>query len=369
MIQTNRQKQQTISIIMLLVFAILIVSQGCQRLPGSTTGKLLTTDDKFTDPKVLDRTLKRRGWKGFAHPLSATDKMGLDFAEGYQPGKIPVVFIHGLLSAPLTWHNTIAALSSSSKITDKYQFWTFRYPTGETYLKAAADLRTALSDSRVSFDPAGSDTALDQMVLVGHSMGGLVAKLQVVPSENRIWKAFSKVPIEELSLSQDDRSELQRIVSFEPLPFVDRVIFIATPHGGSSIVHRVIGKVARRLIEFPDAIRTNFDDVLDENEGAFKAKSTKIPTSLDHLSPRSSILIAIQQMEIAPEVELYSIIGMGTGIQAFSRGDGAVSRKSASLPGVVNETIVHAKHVDVHHHPDTIKELKRILNQSPSVSR
>ena len=118
---------------------------------------------------------------------------------------------------------------------------------------------------------------------------------------------------------------------FEPLLFVDHVIFIATPHGGSSVVHRVVGKVARRLIEFPETAQKEFDDFLDENKGAFKAKSKKIPTSLDHLSPKSSIMIAIQQLKIASDVELHSIIGTGTGIQSLSRGDGAVSRKSATL--------------------------------------
>ena len=366
MIRPYNQKQQAIGSIVLLIFAVLIVTQGCQRMPSSMSDKSLATDDNFTSPKELGRTLKMRGWKGFAHPLSGTGKMGLDFAEGYQPGKIPIIFIHGLLSDPLTWHETIASLRLDSKITDKYQFWTFRYPTGETYLKAAADLRTALTEAKVSFAPSGSDAALEQMVLIGHSMGGLVAKLQVTHSEQKLWQAFSKVPIKELSLSDADRVELQRIVFFKPLPFVDQVIFIATPHAGSSVVHRVIGKVARRLIEFPDKVRTDFDEVLDENEGAFKAKSTKIPTSLDHLSPRSSIMIATQQMEIAPDVELYSIIGTGTGIQAISRGDGAISRKSATLAGVIDETLVPAKHVDVHHHPVTIEKIKRILNSTSS---
>ena len=364
MIQPNNQKQQMLGRLMLLVFAILIVSHGCRGKSVSEVGNLPATDGGFTSPEELDRTLKQRGWNGFHHPLSSTDKMGLDFSEGYQAGKTPVVFIHGLLSDPLTWHDTISAMRSDPRISAKYQFWKFRYPTGETYLKAAADLRTALTDARDSFDPAGIDTAFDQMVLVGHSMGGLVAKLQVTHSEHKLWQAVSKVPISELKISAEDRSELERIVLFEPLPFVNRVVFIATPHGGSLLVHRVIGKIARGLVDFPEAVRSDFDDFLDENEGVFKGKSAKIPTSLDHLSPLSPIMIATQQMKISPNVELYSIIGTGSGIQAISRGDGAVSRKNASIPGVVDETFVPAKHVEIHHHRDTIKKIKSILNSS-----
>ena len=362
--QLNKYKQKLLSRILLFAAAIIIVGQGSVITSGQETGDVPATVNAFETPEELSRELKQRGWKAFTKPLSTDEKMGLDFAAGYQPGKIPVVFIHGLLSDPLTWHDTISALSLDTKITDKYQFWTYRYPTGETYLKAAADLRTALTKAKVSFDPDGSDAALNQMVLIGHSMGGLVAKLQITRSEQKLWEAFCKVPISELSISAEDRSELERIVLFEPLPFVDQVIFIATPHGGSSVVHRVVGKVARLLIEFPETVQTDFDDFLDENKGAFKAKSTKIPTSLDHLSPKSSIMIAIQQLEIATDVELYSIIGTGTGIQALSRGDGAVSRKSATLSGVIDETLVPAKHVDVHHHPVTIEKIKRILNQN-----
>ena len=361
--QLGNQKQKTLSRIVLLAFAVLSVSQGCHNTSGNRASDLRsTTDGEFTSPEELDRTLKKRGWNGFHHPLSTAGKMGLDFSEGYQAGKIPVVFIHGLLSDPLTWHQTISALRSDPEISGRYQFWKFRYPTGETYLKAAADLRTALIDARVSFDPTGSDAAFDQMVLVGHSMGGLVAKLQVTHSEQKLWQAVSKVPISELKISAEDRAELERIVLFEPLPFVNRVIFIATPHGGSLIVHRAIGKIARGLVDFPDKVRNDFDNFLDENEGVFKGKSAKIPTSLDHLSPLSPILMVTQKLKFAPNVQLYSIIGTGTYIQAFSRGDGAVSRKNASIPGVVDETFVRAKHVDVHHHPDTIKTIKRILN-------
>ena len=367
--QLNDQHWKVLGRMMLFAFAVLIVSQGCISTSGSKPGNLFAKRDALASPKELSRTLKQRGWNGFHHPLSSTDKMGLDFSEGYQAGKIPVVFIHGLLSDPLTWHEMISTLELDPEIADKCQFWTYRYPTGETYLKAAADLRTALIDARVTFDPTGSDAAYDQMVLVGHSMGGLVAKLQVTHSEQKLWQAVSKVPIKDLNISATDRAELQRIVLFEPLPFVNQVVFIATPHRGSFVVHRVIGKIGRGLIDFPETVRDDFDDFLDENEGVFKGKSPKIPTSLDHLSPLSPIMIATQKLEIKSDVKLYSIIGTGTGIQAISRGDGAVSRKNASISGVVDETFVEAKHVDIHHHPVTIAKIKRILNPSskPSV--
>ena len=360
----KNQQQNLLGRMLLFVLVVLISIQGCANPFGSKTSKMLLTDDQFASPEELTHALKQRGWNGFHHPLASNDSMGLNIPDGYQAGKIPVVFIHGLLSDPLTWHEMISTLTADPEIAEKCQFWTFRYPTGETYLKAAADLRTALTDARVSFDPTRADAALDQMVLVGHSMGGLVAKLQITHSEHKLWQAVSRVPIKNLKISTEDRTELERIVLFEPLPLVNKVVFIATPHRGSFVVHRAIGKIGRGLIDFPDTVRNDFDDFLDENKGVFKAKSTKIPTSLDHLSPLSPIMIATQQLEIEPDVELYSIIGTGTGIQAISRGDGAVSRKNASIAGVVDETFVQAKHVDVHHHPDTIAKIKRILNPS-----
>ena len=75
--------------------------------------------------------------------------------------------------------------AEQSSIAAHYQFWLFMYPTGQPIPGSADRLRRSLIKVRESFDPSHSDTALDRMVLVGHSMGGLLSKMMVQDSEAR----------------------------------------------------------------------------------------------------------------------------------------------------------------------------------------
>src|SRR5262249_35041719 len=111
---------------------------------------------------------------GFLSADRLRDRSGIYLFEPYQPGKIPVVMTHGLLSAPLTWTPLFNDLRADPVLREHFQFWFSLYPTGNPYLATAADLRLALAHLRSELDPHRRDPALDQMVFVGHSMGGLV---------------------------------------------------------------------------------------------------------------------------------------------------------------------------------------------------
>ena len=66
-----------------------------------------------------------------------------------------------------------------------FQFWFFTYETGNPILYSAMRLREALETAVATLDPAAQDPALRQMVLLGHSQGGLLVKLMVVDLEAR----------------------------------------------------------------------------------------------------------------------------------------------------------------------------------------
>ena len=57
-------------------------------------------------------------------------KTGLYFLQPYDPDRIPVVFVHGLISTPFDWVKTINGLQADPEIRKRYQFWVFAYPTG-----------------------------------------------------------------------------------------------------------------------------------------------------------------------------------------------------------------------------------------------
>jgi pimeloyl-ACP methyl ester carboxylesterase len=71
-------------------------------------------------------------------------KSRLTFLQPYDPGKIPLVLIHGLISTPRMWASVVKELLGVPNIRERYQFWFFYYPTGQPIpLSGVAALRGA----------------------------------------------------------------------------------------------------------------------------------------------------------------------------------------------------------------------------------
>ena len=68
-------------------------------------------------------TLQKLDYYGFFRPDKAEQISGLYMIQPYQPGKIPVLMVHGLLSSPMTWMEALNDLRSMPEIRDRYQFW------------------------------------------------------------------------------------------------------------------------------------------------------------------------------------------------------------------------------------------------------
>src|SRR5262249_40669149 len=180
-------------------------------------------------------------------------------------GKIPVVMVHGLLSSPLTWTPLFNDLRADPALRERYQCWFYLYPTGNPYLETAADLRLALARLRHELDPHGRDPALDRMVVVGHSMGGLVSKLLTQDSGDDFWDLVSPQPFAGLKAHPDTRAELQRIFYFQRLPYVERVVFLGTPHHGSKLAPSPPARLAARFIQAPRRILAAAPHVARDN--------------------------------------------------------------------------------------------------------
>lgn len=166
---------------------------------------------------------------------SSTNRPELFFLEPHRPGRIPLVFIHGLLSDPSTWVDQANDLRAIPQVSERYQIWGFRYPTVDPFLQPAAALREQLQQAVTAIDPSGTDPALQNIILVGHSMGGLIAKLQVTYSGTTLWDAFANRPLETIVAEDSIKARLYRDFFFMPSPFVRRVVFVGSPHGGSSL--------------------------------------------------------------------------------------------------------------------------------------
>ena len=225
-----------------------------------------------------------------------------------------MVLIHGTASSPARWADLVNELEADPRIAPRVQLWLFTYNTGQPVLYSAGLLHETLTKTVAELDPQGADRALRRMVLIGHSQGGLLAKLMVVDSGTRFWDNVSETPFEELRVSDETRAILRRSLFMTPLPFVKRVIFLATPHRGSSVAGLLVGAIplARRLGAHPAAepdpgsrerCSTGSEDPLLR-----RRLRQGLPRSVDNMSPGNPAIQTLAKLPIAPGVKVHSII-------------------------------------------------------------
>jgi len=323
----------------------------------------LACDKSAAIARVLSTT-NRTYVQNFLQPdFLKPDEKGLFMIEPYQQGKIPVVFIHGLLSDRLTWANLINEIQACPELIDRYQIWGFEYPTGEPFLKSAAMLRRQLEELRYHIDPSETDEALLHAVLVGHSMGGLISKMQITESKNIVWKSISTKNFEEIVFEPELRKQFADAVFFEPSPMVSRVVYIGTPHEGSEVARRTIGRLASLLVREPANVRLAHRELILDNPNAFSREfSRRVPTSIDLLDPNSPLLLAIDRLPVEPRVETHSIIGYGRWMLGSGDSDGIVPVSSAQDASAISENKVLEKHAKLTKDPSAIDEVMCILN-------
>ena len=303
---------------------------------------------------------------GLLRPDYKSDHAGLYMLEPYDATKIPVVMIHGLWSSPLTWMEMFNDLRSEPTVRSRYQFWFYLYPTGQPFWNSATKFRDELATMRERVDPGQKAKALDQMVLVGHSMGGLVAKLQVVESRDDYWHILSDQPIENLKADEQTLAQLEKTFYFEPNQSIRRVITIGTPHHGSSFSNSTTKWLANKLIKLPSQMMMTRETVVKQNPDFFRdSKLLEVKTSIDSLAPDSPILPVLLQSPVPSGVLFHNIIGVvpkeGFLGRVAAGTDGVVSQESAHLENAASEIVVQADHMSVHRHPQSVREVRRVL--------
>ena len=290
----------------------------------------------------------------------------LFFLNPYRPGKIPVVFVHGTASSPARWAEMANEFLGDPRIASRYQFWLFMYNTGNPVAFSAMYLREGLEKAVKELDPAGKDPTLRQMVVIGHSQGGLLTKMTVVESGSRFWDARFKVPFEQAKLPAETRDLLRRGMFIKPLPFVKRVDFIATPHRGSFLAENFLGKIARKLVSLPGALTTMGKQLATLKPAMAGETGLRIPTSIDNMDWSNPFLRTLASLPIAEGVKAHSIIAVKGDGPPEKGNDGVVRYTSAHIQGVESELVVRSAH-SCQSNPHTIEEVRRILYEHARV--
>ena len=310
----------------------------------------------LASPEIWERELKAF----FSGVFSEATPTQLASIDAYRPGRIPVVFVHGTASSAGRWGDMVNDLLDDPRIRDRYQFWFFTYDTGNPVLYSAALLREALGDAVRKVDPAGVDPALSEMVIIGHSQGGLLAKAMVVDTGDRVWNAIANKPIEAIDLSPERRALLCQAVFIKPVPNVRRVVFIATPHRGSYLTEYPVTELLGRLLTLPVRIVQIGAD-LARNAGDFKVNPRNLGSgSLFGMTPNNPVLQTMAATPIAPGVHADSIIAVAGNGPVEGSNDGVVEYSSSHLEGVDSEYIVRSTH-STQSNSYTIEEVRRIL--------
>lgn len=335
------------------------VGQHHERLAENLTAAL--------QPSLTNTTFK----KGRHAPVqSASDEKesGLFFLSRYDSAKVPVVFVHGMNANPSVWKNTINALYADSDLRRRYQPVCFTYPTKLPVPVSAARLRELLKRSRERFDPCHHDAGFAHMVLVGHSIGGLLARMQVIDSGNDFWRAFFTATPHEIAAKVDVKTEhlVQKALFFQPIPNVKLVVFICTPHRGCVLAQSSILRAAMRLILFLPVTARHRMEAL-----AKLPKADMNPVLRDfydwgvegpeNLSTKHPFFHALARHPVP--VTFHSIIATQGSADILTSSDGIVPYWSAHLDRADSETLVPYTHGCLEK-PETVQAVIKILKQA-----
>jgi pimeloyl-ACP methyl ester carboxylesterase len=182
-------------------------------------------------------------------------------------GQIPVVFVHGTASSAGRWAEMINVLQGDPAIRDRYDFWAFSYDSGNPIVYSSMILRDALTNAVKLLDPEGKDPGLQQMVVIGHSQGGLLTKMMVVNTGTQLYDAVFKKPLDQLKISDETRDFVRRTLFVTALPFVKRVIFISTPQRGSyQAASELVRTLVQRLVSTPARLVKGTAELLANRE-------------------------------------------------------------------------------------------------------
>lgn len=320
---------------------------------------------------VADRLEKT----GLFNADKVEEKLGIYAIEPLSEDKIPVLMIHGLNSSPLIWRRLSWAIFSNPQLSARYQVWHAFYPSGPPPFFNAMRLRKLTDELLQHISPDLQAVAANNMLLVGHSMGGIISKTFVQNSGDTLWDTTFYRPAAELAVDDDTRRTLEDIFIFTAKPYVKGVVFLDTPHRGAATADSWIGRLASMMITLPVTMKNVFgkmwlaltnDDIKPAMRGYMSGSG---PNSVDVLSPKHPLVQQLTQLPL--QVPVYSVIGNDDParcrdfVSCPGLNDSVVPYNSAHLDAALAEIVVSSEH-NSYQSPQAIEFISNILTSAAS---
>ena len=283
----------------------------------------------------------------------------------YDPDRRILLMIHGLASSPEAWVNVANEVMGDEILRREFQIWQVYYPTNIPLVLNQSAIRRVFSDTLQHFDPQGTAQASRDTVLIGHSMGGVLSRLLVSTADEQLWDwARENYELDDGRL-QRAGPRLDRMLRFQPLPGVERVIFIASPHRGTVVAGNRLGRFLARLVRLPLTVLEEVGELITGEDAPSDAPpgGFAIPNSIDNLSENDPFVRAAADLPISPRVRYHSIIAQAdANVPLEDSDDGLVPYRSAHLPGALSEKVIVSGHT-VQESAPAILEIRRILHR------
>jgi pimeloyl-ACP methyl ester carboxylesterase len=265
-------------------------------------GEVTTLDD----PRFTTEIGKMGLWRRLDFVL--TQKPGIWFLEPYDRRKIPVLFVHGITGHPREFAEIVEQMDRK-----RFQPWFFFYPSGAGLSGLGRFLAEKLVQLHVEHD-------FDELYVVAHSMGGLVARACVLEYD-----------------AQTHRKDIRLFVS------------ISSPFGGDE-------RAAAGVRDIPDFLPMPpaFRDV---------ATGSEFLASVFYDDPKTKLLPRRLPRHVAYHL-LYGYDNDGSG----ESGDGVLTLATMLRPEVQAEArswrAVNADHVGILRDPVALAFLNETLEQA-----
>lgn len=329
----------------------------------TVAGQLFPLAADFTAPiglALAELKPRKQELKRLFKPEEFRDSTRLARLQPYESQKIPLLLIHGLGDSQATWSPMVEALRSDPVIRKNYQIWFYSYSTGYPFPLTAAILRQQLQAIKKRYPDH------KEMVVVGHSMGGNIARTLITDSGMKIWDSLFDEPPESVVMPNETGRLLKEALIFKPQPDVERVIFCSASLGGSNLATGFLGNLGAKLVGTPKDIKSESHEFVSLAKPREDGKKIKqIPNSINLLDPKNRFITTLNSIPVSPGIPYHSIMGdRGKGgnlnYTKPQSTDGIVPYWSSHIDGAQSEIIIPSHHWS-NQHPAAIAEVRRIL--------